>query len=136
MAEILFKKANDSAIIPTLEKGASCFDLYAPERIDLKPDNSYTVCSGIIVSIPTGFVGIINPRGYMASNNNIRVGARIIHPNHVREIKINLHNDGKDLYEISKGDRVAQLVVVPSFTAFKVVEELQEQGQEFGSTGR
>lgn len=137
MAKILFKKLKEEAIIPVLPEGASAFDIFSPSRVDLRSSLSYSVASNIAVSIPEGYVGIINPRSSMAVGKNIRVGARVIHPSHNGEIIINLHNDGKDLYEINVGDRLAQLTVIPVLLAYDVVSSFEkEEGPSIGSTGR
>lgn len=117
---ITFKKVNKNSKLP--EPTPSGFDLYAPERVDLPPNSSYTIGSGIYVSIPEGYVGKIYARSQMAVKTNIRVGAQIVHHNFPGELQISLHNSGKDTIEICPNDRVAQLIVTPCLTDYKIEE--------------
>ena len=108
------KKINKEAIYPSLTP--SGFDIHAPERVDMEPGQTYAVGSGLSISIPKGYVGILYPRSKMALKKNVKVGAQILHHDYNEEITIHLHNAGKDLLEISKNDKVAQLIVVPCLT--------------------
>lgn len=113
---IKFKKLNEKAKYP--EPTPSGFDLYAPNRVDLKPNDHYTIGSGIAVDIPEGIVGMIVARSKMALKTNIQVSAQIIHHVHKDEIQINLYNAGKDLIEINANDKVAQLIFFNCITDY------------------
>lgn len=113
---IKFKKLNKEAIYPSLTP--SGFDLHAPERVDIIPSQTYKVGSGLSISIPKGYVGILYPRSKMALDKNAKVGAQILHYDYDKEITIHLHNAGKDPLEIKQGDKVAQLIVVPCLTEY------------------
>lgn len=115
------------------------FDIYAPSSVDIPPGQSWLVGSGVSTAIPEGWVGVINPRSSIASKKKVRVGARVIDADYRGEIFINLHNDGDQVYEIRKGDRIAQLVVSPFMGDSIVVVDLDdtERGNGgFGSTGK
>lgn len=115
---IVFKRLSDKTIPPT--PTPSGFDLHAPERVDLPPNASYTIGSGLGIQIPKGFVGILHARSKMAMKTNIRIGGQIINHDFTGELQISLHNDGKDLIEIKPNDRVAQLIIVPCVTDYEV----------------
>ena len=52
------------------------------------------------------------------------------------ELKVALHNDGKELLEISKGDRIAQGMVLPvEQVTFELVEELNTTARGEGGLG-
>lgn len=108
---IKFKKLKEEAVYPELTP--SGFDLIAPERVNIQSTQTYKVGSGLSISIPEGYVGILYPRSKMALDKNTKVGAQILHHDYDKEVHIHLHNAGKDLVEIKKGDKVAQLIVVP-----------------------
>lgn len=136
---IQFKQNTPDAVIPKrATEGAAGFDMYAPERVDIPAGASYLVDTGISMAVPGNWMGQINPRSSMAVKR-IRVGARVIDSDYRGNVKINLHNDSDQTYEIMKGDRIAQLCVVPVMTDFIVVDELDDTCRDvggFGSTGK
>lgn len=115
---IKFKKLTPKAYDP--EPTPSGFDIKILERKDIEPDQVYTAGSGLSVSIPEGYVGILYPRSKMALRKNVKIAAQIVHKDYPHELQINLHNDGKDLLELKAGEAVAQLIVVPCLTEFTV----------------
>ena len=136
---VQIKLLNDKAVMPTRGTEHSAgFDLYAPERVDIPAGQSYLVGTGISMAIPNGWFGQINPRSSLASKKKIRVGARVIDADYRGEVFINLHNDGDTVYEIKKGDRIAQVVFMPFLGDVIQVDELDytKRGNGgFGSTG-
>lgn len=118
---IKFYKLSPKTIAPT--PTPSGFDLHAPERVDLPPGQSYTIGSGLGVTIPKGYVGMLHARSQMALKTNIRVGAQILHYDFKGELQINLNNNGKDLIEIKPNDPVAQLVIVPCLLDYEIYDK-------------
>lgn len=137
---IKFKLLTNDAKAPERATTHSAgFDIYAPSSVDIPPKQSWLVGSGVCAAIPEGWFGIINPRSSIASKKKVRVGARVIDADYRGEIFINLHNDGDKVYEIRKGDRIAQMVVSPFMGDSIVVDDLDdtERGNGgFGSTGK
>lgn len=137
--KIQFKLNHKDAQLPKRgTDGAAGFDLYAPERVDIPAGASYLVDTGVSMAIPEKYMGQINPRSSMAVKK-IRVGARIIDSDYRGNVKINLHNDSDETYEIVKGDRIAQICFMQVLTDFVEVDELDDtvrDGGSFGSTGR
>ena len=82
------------------------------------------------------------PRSGLASRFGIGVvnAPGLIDAGYRGEIRVVLINLGKELVEISRGDRIAQLVIVPIARGeVEIVEELEatERGPGgFGSSGR
>jgi dUTP pyrophosphatase len=123
-------------------KGDAGLDLHAAESVVLAPGERAVVGTGIAVAIPTGFVGLAVPRSGFA----VRLGLSLVNTpgivdsgyrGEVRLVLINL--DPREPVEINRGDRVAQLVLVP-VAAADIVEcdELPPsvRGEAgFGSTG-
>lgn len=137
--KIQFKLNHKDAQLPKRgTQGAAGFDLYAPERVDIPAGASYLVDTGVSMAIPENWMGQINPRSSMAVKR-IRVGARIIDSDYRGNVKINLHNDSDETYEIVKGDRIAQICFMQVLTDFIEVDELDDSERAsggFGSTGR
>lgn len=137
--KIQFKLNHKDAQLPKRgTEGAAGFDLYAPERVDIPSGASYLVDTGVSMAIPENWMGQINPRSSMAVKR-IRIGARIIDSDFRGSVKINLHNDSDETYEIVKGDRIAQICFMQVLTDFIEVDELDDSERAsggFGSTGR
>jgi dUTP pyrophosphatase len=135
---VQIKLLNDKAIMPTRgTKFSAGFDLYAPERVDIPPGQSYLVGTGLAMAIPQGWFGQINPRSSMAVKR-IRIGARVVDADYRGEVFINLHNDSDMVYEIQKGDRIAQVVFIPFMSDIIEVDDLDNTNRGnggFGSTG-
>lgn len=116
------------------------FDLHSTTRVDIPPGGSMLVGTGLLMEIPEGWCGQINPRSGMASTHKVVVGARIIDSGFRSEVMINLINHGPEIFEVTKGMRVAQILFLPVLT--DVIEVSTSDFSEstrgtggFGSTG-
>lgn len=135
------KRLESTAIIPT--KGsefAAGYDLYSLESVVIQPLHRFALRTGISVEIPTGLYGRIAPRSGLAANKGVDVLAGVIDSDFRGELKVILINLGQHPLSISKGDKIAQLVL-ESCTHLDI-EELDtlnstERGHNgFGSTGK
>lgn len=118
-------------------------DLVAVERASLAPGERTAVPTGVAVAIPAGWAGLVVPRSGLARRSGVTVTNTpgLIDPGYRGELIVLLVNLGAEPVEIAAGDRIAQLVLVPSPAVEVVeVEELPastgraERG--FGSSGR
>jgi dUTP pyrophosphatase len=158
MHTLSIKKLTETAKIPTRgSDGAAGFDLYAdsfemngetPDIPDFNVGSVVKVHTGISMSIPKGYVGLIYPRSGLACKKGIRLSnsTGVIDEDYRGEIIVCLHRDtmGDPAIDgqhdvIHKGDRVAQ-IVFQKYEAFpiQVVQDLDdtERGAGgFGSTG-
>jgi deoxyuridine 5'-triphosphate nucleotidohydrolase len=93
----------------------------------------------IAVDIPEGHFGLIKPRSGLALKHQISVDAGVIDRDYRGNVQILVVNRGSERFEINKGDRIAQLILVKNITPpVEEVEELEEtfRGTDgFGSTG-
>ncbi|MGC2169461.1 MAG: dUTP diphosphatase [Acidimicrobiales bacterium] len=143
--EILTKRLHPDAVIPFFahEGDAGC-DLVAVESCVLRAGGGRAmVATGLAVAIPEGHGGFVLPRSGLASRHGVTCANSpgLIDPGYRGEVMVALVNlDPEHDYEIAKGDRIAQLVVMAvGRSAFTVVEELPEatRGEGgFGSSGR
>lgn len=94
--------------------------------------------TGLRVAIPAGYCIQVNPRSGKASKNGLVVGARVIDSPYRGELKINIINLGKEDYEVSRHDPIAQLLVLPCAGVMVQVDSIDtdtDRGQAgFGST--
>src|SRR3712207_6223619 len=117
-------------------------DLVAAADVDLAPGERRLVPTGIAVAIPDGYVGLVHPRSGLAHRLGVTVlnAPGTVDAGYRGEILVNLVNhDPVATVKISRGDRIAQLVVQRVERArFHVVDELPEarRGADgHGSTG-
>jgi dUTP pyrophosphatase len=101
------------------------------------------VATGLAVAIPEGHGGFVLPRSGLASRHGVTCANApgLIDPGYRGELKVALVNlDPENDYEVHKGDRIAQLVVIAlERSDFSVVDELPPATRGdggFGSTGR
>jgi len=101
------------------------------------------VSTGICVAIPSGHGGFVLPRSGLASKHGVTCANApgLIDPGYRGEVKVALINlDPENEYLVHKGDRVAQLVVLPvDELHFVIVDDLPAASRGdrgFGSTGR
>jgi dUTP pyrophosphatase len=69
------------------------------------------ISTGLAFAIPTGNYGRVAPRSGLAVKNSINVGAGVIDSDYRGEVKVLLFNHGDADFEISEGDRIAQLII-------------------------
>jgi len=145
MTKVLIKKLDSSVELPAYKtNGASGMDLMAfiNEPINLKPQNSCLVPTGISVAFPNEFEIQIRPRSGLAAKNNISVlnTPGTIDSDYRGEIKVILYNHGNTDFLINNKDRIAQMILTPVIKMnLEEIDTLPEtvRGEGgFGSTGK
>jgi dUTP pyrophosphatase len=114
-------------------------DLYSLEALALEPGQGKVASTGIALAVPTGHVGLVMDRSSLAKRG-LKTAGGIIDAGYRGELKIVLWNLSHEVQEIQKGERLAQLLIVPIQTpAVKEVLDLPEAdrgAKGFGSSGR
>ena len=145
MAKVLIKKLDPAVELPAYKTdGASGMDLMAliNESINLKPNSSCLVPTGIAVAFSSDFEIQIRPRSGLAAKNSISVlnTPGTIDSDYRGEIKVILFNHGKSNFLINNKDRIAQMILTPVIKMkFEETDDLPEtvRGEGgFGSTGK
>lgn len=135
------KLLTDTATAPTYATdGSAGLDLYADGDYAIPSESDFAVVStGISVEIDADKTGLVWPRSGMASKFGIDTGAGVIDSDYRGEVKVLLFNHGEYAYKIKRGDRIAQLLIVPSYRPkIEIVDSLDETERGaggFGSTG-
>ena len=135
----------DEEFMPTygsdLAAGADARACIAGE-IFLQPGESVLVPTGVRMAIPEGYEVQVRPRSGLALKHQITVlnAPGTIDADYRGEISVILINHGKLPFKISRGMRIAQLVLAPFCKADFIVEErelsLTARGEGgFGHTG-
>jgi dUTP pyrophosphatase len=142
--ELRFQLLSEAARLPTAANpGDAGLDLHAAEDATLGPSGGRgSVGTGLAVEIPPGHAGLVLPRSGLAAKHGIALvnAPGLIDSGYRGEIRVLLLNtDPGEPFEISVGDRIAQLLVIPYVeTASLEVDELSasERGEGgFGSSG-
>ena len=145
MAKVLIKKLDPAVELPAYKtEGASGMDLMAllNEPINLKPNSSCLVPTGLAVAFSSDFEIQIRPRSGLAAKNSISVlnTPGTIDSDYRGEIKVILFNHGKSDFLINNKDRIAQMILTPVIKMeFEETDDLPEsvRGEDgFGSTGK
>ena len=109
--------------------------------LTLKPGARELVPTGFAMAIPTGFEAQIRPRSGLALKHGLSLvnAPGTIDSDYRGEIKIILINQGDEDFEISRGMRIAQMVIAPVLqVAIEPVTSLDDTARGaggFGSTG-
>jgi dUTP pyrophosphatase len=109
--------------------------------ITLSPGGRALVPTGFAIALPEGYEGQVRPRSGLAVKHGVTVlnTPGTIDADYRGEIKVPIINHGAEPFTISRGMRIAQLVVAPVVAAvFTETESLDEtvRGMNgFGSTG-
>ena len=145
MVKVLIKKLNSKVQLPKYKTdGSSGMDLMAfiENSINIKPQQSALIPTGISIAIPEDTEVQIRPRSGLAAKSSISVlnTPGTIDSDYRGEIKIILFNHGKEEFEVNNSDRIAQMVLMPILKIeFEEVDELPETirgSGGFGSTGK
>lgn len=126
--------------------GAAGVDLVAalPEgqTMMLAPGARALVPCGFAMALPEGFEAQVRPRSGLALKHGVTVlnAPGTIDSDYRGEVKVLLVNHGESSFPISRGDRIAQMVIAPvNLPAFIEVESLGQTTRGaggFGSTGK
>lgn len=126
-----------------MSKGAAGMDLYADVKEDtfLSPGEIRLISSGIYISLPAECEAQVRPRSGLALKHGISIvnSPGTIDSDFRGLIGVILINLGKESFKISRGERIAQLVIKPIVQAeLEEVEELDATKRHnggFGHTG-
>ncbi|ENN89454.1 Deoxyuridine 5'-triphosphate nucleotidohydrolase [Rhizobium freirei PRF 81] len=132
--------------LPTYEtRGAAGMDLRAAvddgATLTILPGKRDLVPTGLIFEVPDGYEAQIRPRSGLALKHGITClnTPGTIDSDYRGEVKVLLINLGEEPFEITRGMRIAQMVIAPSIQAriFETAEasETRRGAGGFGSTG-
>lgn len=151
MDKIYVKKIRPEAKLPVRanpsDAGADVF-YCGHEPVTIAPGQTVLLGTGLQVATPLGYVCEVKNRSGMAAKNQLVVGACVIDSGYEGEVKINLHNVGREVKNIMPFDKIAQLIFYPiELPTFQELDEdtylylytptASERGEGgFGSTGK
>ena len=144
MLKVAIQQLDPDLPLPVVaHQGDAGVDLYAREGARLVHGGGRVlVATGIAVAIPEGYAGFVLPRSGLALKHGVTVvnAPGLIDAGYRGELKVVMINtDPTTDYEVTRGDRIAQLVIQRvEEVAWQVVESLEgfDRGGGFGHSGR
>lgn len=145
MLEVPLRQLDDGLPLPGYARvGDAGADLLARHPARLEPGGGRAlVPTGVAVALPEGYAGLVLPRSGLAARHGVTClnTPGLVDAGYRGELQVLLVNtDPSDAYEVRRGDRIAQLVVVAvEQAAFALVDRLTESERGaggFGHTGR
>ena len=145
MVKVLVKKLNSKVKLPSYKtEGSSGMDLIAfvDKPIEIKPNNSALIPTGLSIAIPEDCEVQIRPRSGLAAKSNISVlnTPGTIDSDYRGELKVILFNHGNKEFVVKNNERIAQMVLTPILKVdFEEVDSLPvtvRGAGGFGSTGK
>ena len=142
--QIFFNKMEEDAVVPSYANiGDAGMDLTSIEDVFFSKGEIKIIRTGIRVKIPQGTVGMICPRSGLAAKSGITVinSPGILDEKYRGELKVALVNLSNTGYQVSKGDRIAQLVITPYISCEVLItddfdENTGRGAGGFGSSGK
>ncbi|WP_320064643.1 dUTP diphosphatase [Micromonospora sp. RTGN7] len=114
-------------------------DLLAATDVELPPGGRALVPTGVAIALPQGYVGLVHPRSGLAARLGVTVlnAPGTVDAGYRGEILVNLINHDREASaKISRGDRIAQLVVQRvARVDFRSVTELPPSRRGAGGHG-
>jgi dUTP pyrophosphatase len=143
MLDVLIQRLDEGVELPHYaHPGDAGADLRTTVDVTLAPGERALVPTGIAVALPVGYAAFVQPRSGLAARSGLSLvnSPGTVDSGYRGEIKVLLINlDPATPIELSRGDRVAQLVIQPVEQAsFRVVDALPDSARGaggYGSTG-
>lgn len=123
--------------------GAAGMDLLAAVsgKVEMAPGSRHMIPTGIRIALPEGYEAQVRPRSGLAARHGVTVlnAPGTVDADYRGEIGVVLINLGKSPFVVTRGTRIAQLVIAPvTRVAWHPVSTLSETPRGsggFGSTG-
>ena len=122
--------------------GDGAVDLRSTKDLVLKPFERALVPTGIAIELPLGYAALVVPRSGLAIKHGITLvnAPGLIDSNYRGEIGAIIANmDPHEAFEIKRGDRIAQLMIIaveqPEFEVVETLSETERGSGGFGSSG-
>lgn len=115
-------------------------DLFAPSDVIISYRENVVIDTGVHVSIPKGYVGLLKSKSGLMVKSEIITTGGVIDAGYTGSIKVMLSNIGNYCHVIRKGQKITQLLIVPIETPdLELVDgfaETERGANGFGSSGK
>ena len=136
------KKISPDAKLPSFAHSDDAgMDLYSNDDLEIQPREKVNIKTGIIMEIPKGYAGLIWDKGGIA-NKSIHTLAGVVDAGYRGEIIVLLINLSDEIYEIKKGQKIAQMLIqkierpeIKEVLSDNKIQDSSRGDGKFGSTG-
>ena len=134
------RRLDPAAVLPTrAHPDDAGLDLYALEDSVVPPGEGRLLRTGVAVAVPGGHVGLVCDRSSLAKRG-LKTAGGVIDAGYRGELGILIWNLSREPQPVKKGERCAQLLVIPIAVPAPVesadLGETARGAGGFGSTGR
>ena len=136
--QIRIKLLNEHAIVPVQREGDAGADLHATHDVTVLPHSVAQVDFAVAFELPEGMAGLVKSRsGHARAGHLVETG--LVDSSYRGPVGATLHNATMWPWVVKRGDRVAQLVVIPAprvtFDPCTELSETERGVKGFGSSG-
>lgn len=133
-------KLDEGAFMPVRAHATDAgADLRSPVNAYIPARGSRVIDTGVHIQLPHGYVGMLKSKSGLNVKHGI-TSEGVIDEGYTGSIKVRLYNHSVYPYDVIRGDKITQLVIVPcEYVDFDVVDKLDDSergGDGFGSTGK
>lgn len=111
----------------------------SPVSTTVPARGSIVIDTGVHVEIPEGYTIFLKSKSGLNVKHNL-IGEGVVDALYTGSIKVKLYNLGDTDYQILRGDKIIQMVILPcvycGFTQVEKFAETERGDGGFGSTGR
>ena len=140
MLRLYYEKITVNAVEPTLgSENAAGYDIYSAYDYDIQPNDKEMIKTDLKIALPHNTYGRIAPRSGLAWHHSINVMGGVIDQDYRGNICVILFNHSNHVFNVKKGDRIAQLIV-EMIAKTRLIEakldSTERHDKGFGSTGK
>jgi dUTP pyrophosphatase len=124
-------------LMPTMgNPGDAGYDLRSAENAVVPARSRHTVNTGVSIALPAGYVALVHPRSGLAAKHGITVlnAPGTVDAGYRGQMLITLVNHSDEDFEITRGDRIAQMLF-QKFESARFVHVTELPGSQRGSAG-
>ena len=145
VTDVKIKKLRKDAVIPrygTENSAGADLCVCLEENVEIKPNETKFISTGISFEIPSGTVALIFARSGLSCKQGLAPANKVgvVDSDYRGEVMVALHNHSTEVRVVENGDRVAQVMFAPYLKGeFEEVDDLEKssRGEKgFGSTGK
>ena len=115
--------------------GSAGYDIVSPKDYTIPSMENVIIETDLIIDIPLNYVGFIKGRSGLGFKHDIVPFEGVIDSDYTGYINVKLYNFGKTEYKITKEDRIAQIVILPHFSADIKIKDIDLKKSTRGSSG-
>ena len=135
----VYRTSSDAVLPSRGSTGAVGYDLACIDDFTLDTQSHILVRTGLAFQLPPNVYGRVAPRSGLTVKHGIHIGAGVIDPDYMGEVKVAMFNLGLQSVSFRKGDRIAQLILerceVPEVVEVDELVSTERGANGFGSTG-